>query len=176
MPLLGKDMMITSKIIEKAEEEEEDSDYFFSKNDQEEYDDDFDFDQYQDADEELEEAKKPTHSTHLSASLKKYETKKDKCEVWGLFILSSRMEKHKEECNLPQEQKFVLDVKPIKFSERVLRKRDIRFANNDYSDSWEEKASEKEPKSLPKRSKIRLSDFKIRVLPEKDNFWVKVYR
>mmetsp|Transcript_9780 Transcript_9780/g.10986 ORF Transcript_9780/g.10986 Transcript_9780/m.10986 type:complete len:82 (-) Transcript_9780:442-687(-) len=81
MPLLGKDMMITSKIIEKAEEEEEDSDYFFSKNDQEEYDDDFDFDQYQDADEELEEAKKPTHSTHLSASLKKYETKKDKCEV-----------------------------------------------------------------------------------------------
>jgi hypothetical protein len=46
------DMMITGKIIEKAEEEEEDSDELPAKKYEDEYEDDFDFDQYKEISDE----------------------------------------------------------------------------------------------------------------------------
>lgn len=71
-------MMITGKIIEKAEEEEEDS---------EDYDADFDFDQYKDVNEEFIDNKKIMPTPHLSTSLKeKTVRKRQRCEFCNLLI------------------------------------------------------------------------------------------
>jgi len=74
MPLLGKDMMITGKIIEKAEEEEEDSD--LERQSEENEEDDVDFDQYKDIEEDFIEIKKLQPSPYLSTSLREKGIKK----------------------------------------------------------------------------------------------------
>lgn len=152
MPLLGKgnleyfyslyhkilDMMITGKIIEKAEEEEEDSDEFSRKDDKEEYEDDFDFEQYKNFEDEAIEIKKINQPSHLTTALKdKGLKKRERCEFCNCLFPSNRIEKHKEECKIPQSQKLILNVKSIKFSERVQKKKAVKFNNNDYSDSGE---------------------------------------
>lgn len=64
------DMMITGKIIEKAEEEEEDSDEQPAKNSESEYEDDFDFDQYKEISDEPIETKNAFPTPHLSNTAK----------------------------------------------------------------------------------------------------------
>lgn len=77
MPLLGKDMMITGKIIEKAEEEEEDSDeqQRYTEEDAEN-EDDYDFEQYKNIDDDYMEIKKIHPSPHLTSSLREKALKK----------------------------------------------------------------------------------------------------
>ena len=131
-------MMITGKIIEKAEEEEEDSDELSRKDDKEEYEDDFDFDQYKNCEDEAFEIKKINQTSHLSSVIKdKGLKKRERCEFCNCLFPSNRIEKHKEEWNKPQSQKLVLNVRSIKFSERIQKKKAVKFNNNDYSDSGE---------------------------------------
>ena len=133
-------MMITGKIIEKAEEEEEDSDDLSRKEDKEEYEDDFDFEQYKNLEDECIEIKKISQNSHLTSILKdKGLKKRERCELCNCLFPSNRIEKHKEECNIPQSQKLILNVKSIKFAERVQKKKGVKFHNNDYSDSGEGK-------------------------------------
>jgi len=150
MPLLGKgtisnqflDMMITGKIIEKAEEEEEDSDEQPPKDNEDDYEEDFDFEQYSNINEECSEVKKAYHPSHLHVSMKeKAMNKKEMCETCSMLIPSNKLEKHMEECNLPQSQKFVLDVKSIKFSERAQKKKLPKQVSSEYSDSFEGRLS-----------------------------------
>ena len=133
-------MMITGKIIEKAEEEEEDSDNFSRNEDKEEYEDDFDFEQYKNLEDDWIEIKKINQSSHLTSALKDRGLKKrERWEFCNWLFPSNRIGKHKEEWNIPQSQKLILNVKSIKFAERVQKKKGVKFHNNDYSDSGEGK-------------------------------------
>lgn len=90
-------MMITGKIIEKAEEEEEDSDEQPHK-EEEEYEDDSDFDQYKNINDELFEAKKIFTTPHFSSALRdKTVRKRERCEFCNLLIPFNKLERHKEE-------------------------------------------------------------------------------
>lgn len=61
---------------------------------------------------------------HLSSSLRdKTISKRERCEFCNLLFPGNKIEKHKEGCSLPQNKKLVLDVKSIKFSERVQKKK-----------------------------------------------------
>ena len=69
-------MMITGKIIEKAEEEEEDSDDQKVKNETDDVEEDYDFDQYKNIDDEAIDGKKIAPSPFLIPLLREKNTKK----------------------------------------------------------------------------------------------------
>jgi hypothetical protein len=130
------DMMITGKIIEKAEEEEEDSDEQPAKKYEDEYEDDFDFDQYKEINDEWIEPKNAFPAPHLNNNKDKLSNKKEKCDVWNLLIPVNKFEKHIEEWSQPHSKKFVLNVKTIKFAERVTKKVSSKNTSG-YSESFE---------------------------------------
>ena len=134
-------MMITGKIIEKAEEEEESSVENLSRNSEEDYEEDFDFDQYKEVNEDILEPKKILPVKHLSTSLKdKAVNKRERCEFCNLLIPSNKIERHIEEWNNPQSKKLVLNVKSIKFAERVPNKKKLLSkSGSEYSESFEGK-------------------------------------
>lgn len=130
-------MMITGKIIEKAEEEEEDSDEQPAKSSESEYEDDFDFDQYKEISDEWIENKNAFPAPHLSNNAKdKIVNKREKWDICNLLIPINKYEKHVEECSKPQSKKLVLNVKSIKFAERATKR--ITGKNiSGYSESFE---------------------------------------
>lgn len=157
--------MITGKIIEKAEEEEEDS---YASHSSSDYNEDFDFDQYKDISEDCLDNKK-IHNKHLSTLLRdKAVRKRERCEFCNLLIPGNRAERHREECGQPQAKKLVLDVKSIKFAERVNKK----VTKNTDHESFDRRYTSlnilvrdsKREDSMPsiKNSRSKPRDFKIR--------------
>ena len=130
--------MITGKIIEKAEEEEEDSDDFSRKESDEEYEEDFNFEQYQDINDEFLEQKNLFPAPHRSNLRDKTVNKRQRCEFCNLLIPSNKFERHIKECNNPQSKKLVLNVKSIKFAERVPKRKRTKNPCG-YSESFESK-------------------------------------